>query len=147
MYTRPRPNAYGEPNQTTFVRWVDSYLLPGSPIRCDALDIYAARCGVVHTFTPNSRLYRDGKARRIGYTWGTAQADDLHRTAIALGSKDRSVHIDQLVSSFRRGVAKHLDHVEKDAAAMERFQKGTGMWFADIDRRMVDEFLETVDAP
>jgi hypothetical protein len=31
------------------------------------LELYAARCGVLHTFTPDSDLSRDNKARRIVY--------------------------------------------------------------------------------
>ena len=34
------------------------------------LDLYAARCGVLHTYTMDSRLSTEGKAKRILYAWG-----------------------------------------------------------------------------
>jgi hypothetical protein len=134
-----------EPNQRSFVRWVDAYLLPDSLIQCTALDIYAARCGVVHTFTPKSKLFLDGKARMIGYAWGTAKAEDLNRTAIALGFQDRSVHMSELISAFRQAVAKHLKHIENDTVMKKRFESATGIWFTHLDRQKIDDFLKILD--
>jgi hypothetical protein len=135
----PLPN---ETNQTSFVRWVDTYLLPDSPLHCAALDIYAARCGVVHTFTPKSKLYQKGKARMIGYAWGISNAEDLNRTAIVLGRQDRCVHIDELINAFRQAVAKHLEHIERDPTLKRRFESAAGMWFTSLDHQKVEDFLK-----
>ena len=51
----------------TFTAWVDRFLDPQDTLGCTALDLYAARCGVLHTGTPESRLYRTGRARQIVY--------------------------------------------------------------------------------
>src|SRR5437870_4084436 len=48
-----------------FCRWVERWLLPAKPLGCTALDLYGARCGILHTFTSDSDLSRQGKARRI----------------------------------------------------------------------------------
>ena len=39
-----------------FLAWVDSYLLPELNNGLEAIDIYGARCGVVHTYAPTSDL-------------------------------------------------------------------------------------------
>jgi hypothetical protein len=38
--------------RTSFMKWVDAYLLQAKPLQCTALELYAARCGLLHTFTP-----------------------------------------------------------------------------------------------
>jgi phage gp37-like protein len=35
-----------------FEYWVERYMLNGRTLNCSARDLYAARCAVVHTFTP-----------------------------------------------------------------------------------------------
>ena len=77
----------------------------------------------------------------IGYAWGTAKAEDLNRTAIALGFQDRSVHISELIVAFRQAVAKHLKHIESDATLKKRFESATGTWFTHLDRQKIDDFL------
>src|SRR4051812_2144145 len=56
-----------------FMAWVDQYLLKAKPLPCTSADLYAARCGVVHTLTADSDLSDQGKARRICYAWGSKQ--------------------------------------------------------------------------
>lgn len=53
-----------------FMRWVDDFMLAGEPRPYDSEDLYAARCALLHTGTVESKLYRDGKARRIIYATG-----------------------------------------------------------------------------
>src|SRR6266702_6028978 len=88
-----------EANQASFVRWVDRYL---SINDCTPLDIYAARCGIVHTFAADSRLARDGKAKKIAYAWGTGKVEKLKLASLALGRQDwQCLHIGELVIAFR----------------------------------------------
>jgi Bacteriocin-protection, YdeI or OmpD-Associated len=46
-----------------FEKWVERYMLKGTSLPCTARELYAARCAVVHTFTPDSNLSKSGKAR------------------------------------------------------------------------------------
>lgn len=50
-----------------FQEWVRTYLLPQMNCGLTALDIYGARCGVVHTYAPTSDLSRTGQAKVIVY--------------------------------------------------------------------------------
>jgi hypothetical protein len=53
----------------TFRQWCEKYILTrlqsvdGTPIT--STDLWAARCGILHTSTPLSRLERDGKVRQL----------------------------------------------------------------------------------
>jgi hypothetical protein len=60
-----------------YMAWVDQYLLKAKPMSCTSADLYAARCGVLHTLTAESDMNAKGKARQIAYAWGNKNADEL----------------------------------------------------------------------
>ncbi len=62
-----------------FVEWTEKYILQGNDLGCSAIDIYAARCAIVHTYTTESDLSRNGRARQIVYAWGAASKNDLQK--------------------------------------------------------------------
>jgi hypothetical protein len=54
-----------------FTRWLDTYmLLPNSKLKCSSIDLYAARCSMVHSSTAESDLSKTGKAKEIYYAHG-----------------------------------------------------------------------------
>lgn len=50
-----------------FVAWVDRYLKghPSQPYEYRGLDVYAARCGVLHSFGSEARLHRNDPAVKL----------------------------------------------------------------------------------
>jgi hypothetical protein len=50
-----------------YIIWAEQYIHFPCIQQVTGLELYAARCGVLHTFTPDSDLSRDNKARRIVY--------------------------------------------------------------------------------
>ena len=65
-----RPKDKEDSDRKEFISWVARYLLPKTNLNCKAKDLYAARCGLVHTYTPESQLNRHRKAKKIFYAWG-----------------------------------------------------------------------------
>lgn len=115
MASLDRPQRQEDTGGKDFIRWVDRYLLPNSKVQATAVDLYGARCGLVHTYTPQSRLSRMGGAREIYYAWGTADSQDLQR------SIDRhpkflavAVHVDDLLSAFTGAVRAYMQSLSKD---------------------------------
>lgn len=54
--------------QEDFVAWVDRYLVFRDGLRLPGIEVYAARCAMVHTYTAEAGLHRAGRVRRkIGY--------------------------------------------------------------------------------
>jgi hypothetical protein len=131
----------GESTQSAFVSWVDRYLLKGQCFSCTALDVYAARCGIVHTFTPESRLRQSGKARVIAYAWGNADATALEKSGKLLGDDFSAVHVNDLVRAFRDGIQRQLDEVCKSQERKRRFDKAAARWFSPLDSKVVDDFI------
>ena len=84
--------------RASFTDWTENYLLTAKTLQCSALDLYAARCGLLHTLTPDSQLSAHGKARRICYAWGKGKAQDLQRI-IDLSNK-RSTYVAVHVAEF-----------------------------------------------
>lgn len=90
--------------QDYFVNWVDTYMgfesgsVPG-------IDLYGARCGMVHTYGPISKLSRQGAARTIGYTVGGGPdvIDSPNVEGLIL------VSVEGLAFAFFRGIARYLD--------------------------------------
>jgi hypothetical protein len=102
--------------RSDFVGWTDKYLLPDSGLACSALELYGARCGVVHSLTAFSKLSRDGKVRTLGYAHGSASADDLNEMSAVLGRKDIvGIHVETLRNALLGGIQRFLDDASTDA--------------------------------
>ena len=133
--------------KASFMKWVDGYLLKGKPLQCTSLELYAARCGLLHTFTPNSELSSLGKARRIYYAWGTASVRDLQRT-IDLTNKTGeyvAVHVNDLCEAWRLGVLQFTEELEKDPDRKSRVYKKAGKFFSELGLDTVREVLTKLD--
>jgi hypothetical protein len=80
-------------NRTTYKRWCEKYILPllrtveGTAIA--AVDLYAARCGVLHTSTPLSSLERECDAHQVFY-----QFKDKTGVNMLLDAKQAPIRID-----------------------------------------------------
>lgn len=134
-----------ESTKASFIRWIDQYLLPGSSLGCTALDLYAARCGVVHALSPSSDLFRSGKAKQIVYAWGTAEPEQLRRVAEKLGWAEIIVHVDELIEAFRRGLLQLQEDLDGDPARASAFEHHVDTtWFAHMPKEPVsrlDDFI------
>ena len=56
-------------NKSDFILWVNTYLKtdPNQEYQYQGIDIYAARCGQLHTYSPYSDFALKNKAKTIGY--------------------------------------------------------------------------------
>lgn len=131
-----------EGTKASFTRWVDSYLSPNKALGCTAVELYAARCGILHTSTADSNLSRAGKARKIYYAWGNASASDLSETANRLGTTDVvAVHIGELRDAFRQAALKWTAEVLADPVRRKRVGAASDSWFGNMSTQVVKEFL------
>ena len=69
----------GQTSQTRsdFIAWVNTYLKghPDQPYEYDGLDVYAARCSLLHAFSAEADLHRrDQNIRKFGYHDGGQHA-------------------------------------------------------------------------
>jgi hypothetical protein len=124
-------------------KWVDRYMLSGRTLPCTSKEIYAARCGVVHTFTPDSDISRAGRARVIGYAYGNAELKKLDEATVLSGRQGLqvNVHLGDLIEVFRAGFETYLKEALSDSARWKEVTDNVGIWTVSIDTALVDEFL------
>ena len=130
-----------EGTQHAFVRWVETYMLPNNLLRFSALDLFAARCGIIHAYSAESDLSRKGRARKIVYAWGTASADALQQAGHALGRSEITVHVRELIDGFGIAIIKYIDDVADNPILHQRFFESTRHWLVGVDSSTVTEFL------
>lgn len=119
--------------RAVFTEWVDRWLLPASPLPCSALELYAARCGVLHTFTSQSELATRGKVRRIAYTWGGVSVTDLQRKLDAEEPRAAvAVDIDALYNGLRLGTAQFFEDALTDSELSAAVEAKSRLYFASI---------------
>lgn len=99
-----------------FLAWVEKYLLPEFTIRhleLTALDLYAARCGVVHTYGPSSDLARAGQAKLLIYKWRHIHRPD--DPLLAERAREATViEIDDIVDGLDRAVLRFEAEIASD---------------------------------
>lgn len=102
-----RAESQQDVHQRDFEEFVNKYILPDSGIRCDSVDLYSARCGIVHSFTAESRKVRKGKAKRILYAWGKARAENFQELIDFSGNSSTiTLHINKLYEAFLMAISR-----------------------------------------
>jgi hypothetical protein len=135
----------GEGTKAAFVRWCDNYLLKAQSLACSALELYGARCGILHTYSPDSDLSKAGKVRRVFYAWGTATTESLNVSAAHLKKVDVvGLHLDDLLAAFEAGIVKWFDDVIKDPERKAKVETGAGMWFVNLPVEVMDKYIGVI---
>ena len=130
-----------------FINWTEKYLLTAKPLACNAIDLYAARCGLLHTFTPDSQLSADGKARRLCYAWGTAKVQDIQRIIDVTnnGQIYAAVHVDELYEALKLGLLAFVDDIENDQPRNARVMAKAKKFFSEWNVESVEELITAID--
>ena len=127
-----------------FQMWANNWMLEKYSLTCTAEELYAARCGVLHTLTPNSYLSEKKGIRRIAYAWGKGTRDELEESIKLLDNNELvAVHIDDLFWSFRFGFADFIEATMEDAQRAKLFIQKANKHFANLDIPTMNEFLES----
>lgn len=130
--------------RTRFTNWVNRWMLKNRKLKCTAEELYAARCGVLHTLTPNSFLSEKKSVRKIAYAWGKAKNEDLEESISSFSMSDSlvSIHLEDLFWSFREGFADYLEYISGCDEERQKFLEKSGQHFANITMEQMDEFLK-----
>ncbi len=98
--------------RSDFVKWTETYVLRPPSDACAGIDLYGARCGLLHSHTIESKLMRDGDARPIWYALPDGEvlvpfSSSSPRAATKIGLRD-------LVDSVRSGCGAFVAAVDQD---------------------------------
>lgn len=136
-----------KPNTGTklnFIRWVDSYMLKTHSLGCTGIELYGARCGILHTMAAESDLSRCGKAREITYAWGIAKAEDIREAGKLINHPNiLSVHVNELLTAFKQGLASYFNEINADPVRRALVLENAGIWLSDLPLSIVSSLLNS----
>ena len=122
-----RPDPAQNTTRADFLAWLNKYLLPESDLKCEAIDLYAARCGWVHTYTSKSSLVQEAKAKEICHRFGLIDNEDQLQRLIKDPSVAVGVHFPKLLKAFCLGLERwerdFSSHQEHKARVMANSEK------------------------
>ncbi len=126
-----------------FISWTQRYIINTGKILCTATDIYAARCGIVHSFAADSKLSSSQDAKKIFYAWETAKSEKL-QTVIEITKENNiiSIHMRDLIDAFRCGLADYYDEITSDSERLAVIEKATDNWFIYTDKTLIENYIE-----
>ena len=115
----------------SFKAWVKKYMLNFPGIEFTEVDLWAARCAVLHTFTSESDLSKSGAARQLQYYTGEKTSPHIqHLISITKSHENGShlpVHFGDLCESFFQGLKSFFKDFEAicltSSAHQERLRK------------------------
>ena len=115
----------------SFKEWVKKYVLVYPGLEFNEIDLWAARCAVLHTFTTESDLSNAGKARELQYYTGDKSAPHIQRfisfTKSYQGGKHLPVHYGDLAEAVFSGMKAFLPDLDancrSDMAHLARLRK------------------------
>jgi hypothetical protein len=109
-----RPIGSDDTSGLVFKNWVGKYMLSGSPLTCNEEDIWGARCGLLHTYTIQSRLSRQRVARELHYISDKGFANFLQQQ-VDPNAKDKVfVCLPDLISAFVDAIMRFTKDVKDD---------------------------------
>jgi hypothetical protein len=139
-----RDPTHKDVERSDFLRWVDTYLLPSSGLACTSMDLYAARCGLLHAFAAFSALTRSGRARTIAYAWGKARVEDLASTILHHERADVvAVHVLSLKRALESGFANYVEGVGHDDQRLQRTLERAHDLYDRVDPETLQAYLDT----
>ena len=98
-----------------FCDWADTYFMTNLNNRaCSSMDLYSARCGLLHTMTYESDLTIKQAAKSIFYAWGDHKESDLQQLIRQIGRNDIALHVDGMIAALSKGLQDFLQAIQDD---------------------------------
>ena len=121
-----------KPAGQIFKDWVKRWMLTKYPLPCNELDIWSARCGLVHQQVSESNLTRGGSAKEIFYSHGGADPEDLQLVISKARRNAVTVVIEDLIYSFKNGMIDCVNEIENDPIRKNSFEMKVAKLFVSV---------------
>jgi|AntAceMinimDraft_17_1070374.scaffolds.fasta_scaffold45190_2 hypothetical protein len=143
MASLDRATNHNYVTRNDFCNWVNTYLLSTCDIHCTDLELYAARCGVVHSYSPRSRLSDIGEVRQIAYSHGSGSVEKLQK-ALDIGGhslKIVAINLDDLIEAFKKAIIKFLKELPIESERENIFLERADKFFYTISLTDLEAYL------
>ena len=108
-------NRTSRKGRKVFMEWVKKWMLEKSPLPCSEVDIYSARCALLHSQTSESDLTSISEAREIYYVHGDK---DVRVLQFALDNSQQknaiALRIEDLHLAFMQAMNNCMMEINKD---------------------------------
>lgn len=129
--------------RSRFEEWANRWLVPR--LSCTATELYAARCGILHTLTSKADLTTRGRVREVAYAWGTAKSDDLQAAIDHLGTLSViAVHVEELFEAVRFAMADMMEKAGSDPSLTSCLNEAAAMHLVNEGPERVAQYLQKV---
>ncbi|RXJ53794.1 hypothetical protein [Candidatus Marinarcus aquaticus] len=132
--------AYGDIGvKKRFTKWIHDYMFRTKKLNVNALDLYAARCAILHTLTPNSDLSNNNQASTLWYSWGIGEDIELEQLIKKRKVENAKViHINELYESLKLGILQfiQIENLNEDS------QKRINQHYENITREQLTKYLK-----
>jgi len=129
-----RPKEKEKVTRSDFEKWCNDYLLFEDNLKCNATDLYAARCSILHTSTAISDLSLKKKASEIIYFIGDiVDKQSTYKKIIdeKYSRKTTVVNIETLVKAFKNSYLLFSGELDKDPVKKELVYERAKNYFVD----------------
>lgn len=116
--TVPIMNSSG--NGSDFKAWVKKYYSPHLTASLSSADLWAARCGVLHSYSRHSDLSRGGSARSLVYRWRHVHSPNDHLLVKHIQEGAIVVDIESLADGLKHAVEAFQEEIERDPELRSR---------------------------
>ena len=96
-------------NGIDFRAWAEEYIKPNTTLGCSSDDLWAARCGLVHTAAAESRDSANLKAKKIYYVSGDVVCTENKTSDTVI------INSTHLMREFMSGANRFISEVKLDA--------------------------------
>lgn len=101
------PPSQTQATRDSFKNWVKKYILTDAQINFNEVDLWSARCAVLHTFTSQSNLSNAGTAKELHYYAGPNDSDTEISFIEQINSTEQiPVHLDGFYSVLLSAIKK-----------------------------------------
>lgn len=118
-YLNMKENQHVKPR---YLEWIIEYMDVSSKLHCKPIDLYGARCGIVHTHTPHSDLSNTKEAVQVVYSYGTMSKEELQWRVDIIPKKDKiiAIQVEELFEEYKIGIANFFKELEKNPQKSEQ---------------------------
>lgn len=140
--------AFGDIEKSTknrFLRWADLHLMQHLSSEFSALDLYSARCSILHGLSWESSLSETGQAKYLIYAMGknTESAPELSK-AFFPAETVACLHIDTLISSLKLAVSDFYEKMKSDPVLTSRIKHAQGKRFAKVPIDLYEKTMQEI---
>lgn len=116
-----RPMGDRETTRTVFLAWVQRFV-PLQRLAVTELELYGARCGVLHTYRPEAAVVQGG-VRPIYYQWREGPAADSER---AMPANAAFVVVEDLYEALEAALREYVAILAQDQDLADRLNDHVG---------------------